>query len=111
MANIISVLLKRPGEPPRNVNVSNSLEALQRNVDGYIETVTLAKDLVIICNEEGRLHGLPFNCMIRGITFLGTILIAGVDGDEFADLPVSWNDLKKAFPNLWMEDLAAEPEG
>jgi hypothetical protein len=41
MSSMISALTKRPGERPRHVNISNSLEALQKNVDGYIEVVTL----------------------------------------------------------------------
>lgn len=101
--DFISALVKRPGEPPRHVNVSNSLEALQKNVGGYIETVTLARDLVIICNEEGRLLDLPYNCTICGVDFVGPILMVGVKGDEFADLPVAWPDLKKLFPQLWEE--------
>jgi len=68
-------------------NVSNSLENLQRFVGGYIETVTPFTNLVIICNEEGRLRGLPYNCTILGYDFYGDILIAGVKGDEFADIP------------------------
>lgn len=97
----ISALIKRPGEPPRHVNISNSLEALQRNVGGYIETVTIATDLVVICNEEGRLMGLPENCSICGVTFCGEIIMCGVKGDEFADLPCDWKTMKKLFPELW----------
>lgn len=99
--SMISALLKRPGEMPRHVNISNSLEALQKNVEGYIETVTITTDLVVICNEEGRLRNLPYNCTICGHDFVGTILIVGRDGDEFADLPVDWKILKKLLPRLW----------
>lgn len=99
----ISALVKRPGEPPRHVNVSNSLEALQKNVGGYIEAVTIAKDLVIVCNEEGLLRNLPYNCRICGVDFVGTILMVGRDGEEFADLPCTWQELKKLFPQLWTE--------
>ena len=99
--NYISVLLKRPGEIPRHVNVSNSLAALQRNVGGYIETVTIASDAVIICDEEGRLKGKPYNCTIAGHDFVGDIIIAGVKGDEFADLPLTWKECKELFPQLW----------
>lgn len=98
---MISALVKRPGEPPRHVNLSDRLESLQKTVEGYIETVTLTTDMVILCNEEGRLRDLPFNCMIKGITFVGTIVICGRKDDEFADLPCSWKDMKKLFPNLW----------
>lgn len=99
--SFISALIKRPGELPRHVNVSNSLEALQKNVEGYIETVTISDDLVVICNEEGRLRGLPYNCTICGFDFVGPILMVGRDGDEFADLPVKWDRMKKLFPKLW----------
>lgn len=102
MNNMISAMVKRPGEPPRHVNISNNLEALQKNVEGYIETFTLADDLVIICNEEGRLMGLQDNCRICDEDFVGTILIVGIEGEEFADLPCGWNMLKKMFPLLWL---------
>lgn len=102
--SMISALVKRPGEAPRHVNVSNSLQALQKNVGGYIETVTVAEDLVIICNEEGRLLGLPYNCTICGVDFVGSILMVGIDGEEFADLPCEWKALKLLFPQLWEEN-------
>lgn len=99
--SVISALIKRPGEIPRHVNVSNSLEALQKNVEGYIETITIASDMVIICNEEGRLRNLPYNCTICDVDLVGPIMIVGKDGDEFSDLPVKWGEMKKLFPRLW----------
>lgn len=98
---LISVLLKRPGQIPRHVNISNSLAALQRNVGGYIEAITYAHDCVIICNEEGLLRGMPYNCTIAGCDFVGDIIIAGRNGDEFADLPLTWDECKQIFPELW----------
>lgn len=71
---------------PYVANVSDSLEALQKIVGGYIETVTVFTDAVVICNEEGRILGLPENrgFFISGIC--GDCLICGVDGEEFASL-------------------------
>ena len=34
---------KRPGQEPQIIDVENSLEALQLEVDGWIETVTFAE--------------------------------------------------------------------
>ena len=96
----ISALAKRPGEAPRPVKLQHSLEALQRSVGGYIEAVTLAADLVILCNEEGRLKGKPFNCVICGVDFVGDILLVGREGMEFADLPEP-DSLRSAMPGLW----------
>ena len=101
MADKIFVAVKRPGEPPRHVWMSNSLENFQRYVGGYIEAVTVASDLVIICNEEGRLMGLPYNCTVCGCDFVGDIVFVGVKGDEFADLPCDWKAFKMMFGNLW----------
>ena len=102
--NKIKVIIKRPDSKPYSVWISNTLENLQRNVDGYIETVTITKDMVVICNEEGRLRHLPYNCHVIGYNFFGTIIFAGVKGDEFADVPCEFKDFKQMFPKLWEED-------
>lgn len=102
----IKVLSKRAGEPPRSVNVENSLKNLQKHVGGYIEAVTCfinGRTFVVICNEEGRLLALPHNCNIRGIDFVGDIIICGVKFDEFADIPFEWEELKMLMPQLWEE--------
>ena len=82
----MKVIIKEPGQRPRVTEIENSLSELQQAVGGYIETVTLAEDCCIICNEEGRLQGLPYNLTFCGVSFVGTILFVGVAGDEFADL-------------------------
>lgn len=97
----IKVLIKDPGKAPREFDIENTLETLQHIVGGYIETVTLASDLVIICNEEGRLMNLPYNCDVCGIDFVGTIILAGVAGEEFADLPGDMESWKSVFRRLW----------
>lgn len=85
--NQILVVIKEPGQAPKVEPLfDNTLEAFQEAVDGYIEAVTIAEDVVIICNEEGRLRGLPFNTRVHGISFVGTVIVAGVKGEEFASL-------------------------
>lgn len=85
--NKIKVIIKRPGEDPQKKSINNNLETLQLIVGGYIESVTLATDLAIICNEEGRIMGLPYNCDICGASFVGPIIFVGVSGDEFCSVP------------------------
>ena len=104
MSEKIHAITKRPGGLPRSVWVSNSLKNLQAQVDGYIETVTVFEDMTIICNEEGRLLGLPYNCTVCGVPFYGDIIFAGVSGDVFADLPISYQKFKEVFSNLWKEE-------
>ena len=99
--NKIRAIVKRPDEDIGHVtSISNTLKNLQNIVGGYIETVTIIAEepkVVIICNEEGRILNMPYNCTINGIDFCGDIIAVGVDGDEFADLPEAvtrkvWND-------------------
>ena len=58
----IRVLLVRPGQYPEERMVDNTLPALQKLVDGDIETVSPWPDRVcIVCDDEGKLKGKPFN--------------------------------------------------
>lgn len=67
--------------------MENTLKALQAEVSGYIETVTIASDAVVICNEEGVPLGMPYNCRFFGVDFVGPILVVGRNKDEFCDVP------------------------
>lgn len=99
----IKAYIKAPGKKPHSTWISNTLENFQSHVGGYIETVTLTEDLVIICNEEGRLIGLPHNCEVSGVDFVGTIIFVGIAGDEFCDVPISRKAFRILFPNLFEE--------
>ena len=55
---------------------------MQELVGGYIETVMFTDNLIIVCNEEGRLIPLPYNMM----KLYGTFFVAGIEGDEFRSL-------------------------
>ena len=90
----MKLLRKKVGSDWELVEIENTLEALQREVDGYIETVGIAGDACIIVNEEGMINDLPFNLRLFGLQLFGTVLIVGVDGDEFCDLPC---------PDMWVE--------
>ena len=82
----MKVVRKEVGCNPQVVEIENTLEALQKEVGGYIETVTMFTDMTIVCNEEGRLMGLEHNLEFAGVDFVGTVLFVGIDGDEFCDL-------------------------
>lgn len=95
------VIIKRPDEEFGHVtNISTSLENLQRTVDGNIEMVTLSLHprTVMICNEDGKLQGLERNFRYGYGHFhdvvVGTVIIAGVDGDDLADIPIDFNTWK-----------------
>lgn len=86
----MNVIIKRVGCLPQPATIpedANVLRWLQQAVDGYIEAVTIFDKLVVICNEEGRLRGLPYNCDIFAHRFVGDLVFVGVDGEEFTDVP------------------------
>ena len=85
----LRVLVKRPGLPLRAEVVENTLRSMQELVDGPIECVTVAEDLAIVCNEEGRLLGLPHNVNLLGVDFVGPIVFVGVVRDRFMSVPRS----------------------
>ena len=82
----MKAIRKKPGCEPELIDIDNTLKALQAEVEGYIETVTISSDAVVICNEEGMLCGLPFNCWFFDMPFVGTIFVVGRDRDEFCDV-------------------------
>ena len=83
----MKALRKRPGADWEVVEIENTLEALQAEVGGYIETVTILSDLVLVVNEEGAINGMRFNMSLCGLQLFGTILAVGFKGDEFCDIP------------------------
>ena len=95
----IYVVVKEPGNPTGEIReVDNTLRAFQELVDGHVEYVTMDEGLAVICNEDGRLLGLPYNCTFGGVSFVGTIVIVGVDGEDVADCPLGIDELDE-----WVE--------
>lgn len=83
----MKAIRKKPGCEPELIDNDNTLKALQQEVGGYIEAVTLPYGAALICNEEGRILGLPDNGRVCGVDVVGTVLIVGTKGEEFCDVP------------------------
>lgn len=100
-AEKLSVLLVEPGKYPQMIEMEDSLEAMQRIVGGDIEEfMPYMDEVAIICNEEGKMNGLPPN---RAIYFepegaesremvdiiFGTFFIcyAPAESEKFLSLP------------------------
>lgn len=92
----ILVLLVEPGKCPKIVQIEDALKAVQCIVGGDIEVYRpLDDDVAIVCNEEGKVKGLPLNRAIysdRGelvdiIAGAFFVCYAPVDSEEFMDLP------------------------
>lgn len=93
MEKTISVLIKKPGKDAYRKEIDNTLKSLQREVGGYIEAETIADGLALICDEEGKLKGKDANFLFCGDCFVGTVILAGTDGEDFATLPECTEEL------------------
>lgn len=97
----MKALYLKTGEKAMVVDVSDTLREYQMLVDGPIETITLWwDDLIIICNEEGRLMegirpnrvlrdpDLPYEMFDDHYDIYGDFLIVGWGkDDQFTDIP------------------------
>lgn len=58
----IRVLIVEPRKAPRPADIPSGLESLQHQVSGLIQVLYPFEDAAaIICNDEGKLLGLPWN--------------------------------------------------
>ena len=95
--NMITVLYIQASQYPKTVSINNTLEAMQKLVGGYIEEYMPFEDEVaIVCNEEGKMNGLPLNRaiyaegskeMIEIIAGDFFIAYAPANSEDFKDLP------------------------
>lgn len=60
----IKVLRLTPHDSLEEVEIENSLKALQKEVDGYIEALPIGDNFAIIVNEEGKIIGLPLSLVL-----------------------------------------------
>lgn len=86
-------LLVKPGEHPEKVTIGTELSDLQNAVGGYIEVLyPFAEQVGIICNEEGKIEGLPLNRALKDDhgdvydVIAGDMLIIGLGEEDFASL-------------------------
>ena len=84
----INVLVCEPGGKMEIREIDNTLEAMQEIVGGYIEVIPLGGDagLVCVCNEEGKLMGLPTSINVWNEPVAGTCFICKDAGEEFGSI-------------------------
>ena len=100
----MNVLIVEPEKTPREAEIGSGLKAMQDIVGGYIEATYPYDDPVaLVCNEEGKLTGLPLNRKIEDYDIIaGTFFICGLSEDNFDSLPP---DLMEKY-----KDKFAQPE-
>lgn len=103
----IRVLKVEPKKEAVSFMLKNELSELQKAVSGYIELVPL-DDMgnCILCNEEGKLRGLPGNRHVGHDIIAGTFFVVG-SNDE-GDLTSLSDEALKTYMELFKtpEDIS-----
>lgn len=92
----MKILKIEPGEAPQEMEIDRDLESMQNIVGGFIQAIyPFDEPVVLICNDEGKLLGLPYNRTLRdpesGRSYdivSGTCFLCGApqDGAHFTSL-------------------------
>lgn len=89
----MNVLIVEPMKAPYMKEIGEGLKALQGVVGGNIEAVyPFEEPIALICNEEGKLEGLPLNRALRDENgeiydiISGPFFIAGLGEEDFTSL-------------------------
>ena len=106
------IIVVEGGKRPYEAELEHDLESMRRCVGGNIEVVYEpgGRDAALICNDEGKLLGLPLNRALRDEegeiynVIAGSFFVCGAPPDS-----ESFTSLTDAQVNYWMERFA-KPE-
>lgn len=110
------VLIVEPEKVPYEEDIDPCLSSLQTIVGGHIQVVYPFDDPVaIVCNDEGKLLGMPLNRALLSDDgeiydiIAGKFIITGLQEEEFADL--SSGLMEKYKKQFWSPELFTLSEG
>lgn len=75
----LKVMVKRVGKQPTVETIENTLKAKQQLVNGLIEIVPYNDEILIVCNEEGKLLNMPPNLIFDYDYIAGDCFFVGDD--------------------------------
>lgn len=89
----IKVVMLEPDKKAYVAEIDNSLEGMQKAVDGLIQPFyPFEEEVCIICNEEGKINGLPLNRAVYNDSgkmvdvICGTAFVCDCLGEHFGSL-------------------------
>ena len=104
--------------PPTVQEIDGSLESMQKIVGGTIQAVyAFDEPVCIVCNDEGKLLGLPMNRALTdesGVPYdivCGTFFMAGVGREDFISLTEQQIEkYKDKYSNEMILSVPKQPE-
>lgn len=93
MSKKIKVVMVEPGKVARIEEIDNSLESMQSIVGGWIEAYyPFEEEVCIVCNDDGKINGMPLNRAIYTEDqemmdiIAGPFFVCDCSGEEFDSL-------------------------
>lgn len=75
----LKIVYKEVGKNPIVIEIEDTLEAKQKLVDGLIEVLPYKDNLLLVCNEEGKITNLKPNIQLDYDYIAGNCFIVGDD--------------------------------
>ena len=82
----IRAVLKHPGKKPVVMLIDNSIDSMERQVEGVIGHQMLGDGTAILYNRNANKFDHKRNMRFRGTVFLGKVVFVAVKDDQFASL-------------------------
>lgn len=96
----LKVVFKEVGKNPIEMEIEDTLEAKQKLVGGLIEVVQYKDDLLLICNEEGKISNLKPNLVFDYDYIVGDCFIIGDDYENAGFKSLTDDEVKSVIKDL-----------
>ena len=94
----MKIIVKKADQIPEVREVENELHVFQEIVGGYIECFPIFDNVLCVCNEEGKIKGLPINFVFAGDIIVGDVFFCAENEGDFESLDTyQINMLMRAF--------------
>lgn len=103
----INCLYIEPNQLPKKIEVKNNLYSKQNLVGGNIEYCRILNDdnVVLICNEEGKINGMEPNRDVGHDIIFGPFLIVGDDSEIGEDRSLTEDQINKYKTKFGIESI------
>ena len=104
----MKVLVVERNKAPELREIGDDLKDMQAIVGGYIEAVYFDDPVALVCNEEGKLIGLPVNRFLWHAhteyvdPICGTFFLCGCGDEDFVSIP---EDLIDKYIAMFRKDI------
>ena len=110
MVKKLKVLYLEVGKKPKVIEIDDTLEAKQDLVGGLIEVIPYRRNLVLICNEEGKINELEPNLNLKGDIIVGNCFIVGDDYKNAGFKSITDEEIKESIKDLHFRRWSKEYE-